>query len=82
MMTKEQRATEFAVFGIENTAKRLGCSGYEVFQELQRTGGIEHFLFPSYPVLHTQSKEYIVDEILEYIQMHNSQFLENKNKEK
>lgn len=31
-MTQEQRATEFVVFGIENTAKRLGCSGYEIFR--------------------------------------------------
>lgn len=56
-MTQEQRATEFVVFGIENTAKRLGCSGYEIFRELQKTDGIEKFLYPSYAMLHTQGKE-------------------------
>ncbi|MBQ8520067.1 MAG: DUF3791 domain-containing protein [Bacteroides sp.] len=77
MMTQEQRATEFVVFGIENTAKRVGCSGYEVFQELQRTNGIEQFLYPSYSMLHTQGKEYIVDEVLGYILQRNPHFLSN-----
>ena len=43
-MNQEQRATEFAVFCIENTATRLQCTGFEVFQELQRTDGIKRFL--------------------------------------
>lgn len=73
-MTLDQRATEFAVYCIENTAVRLGCSGYDVFLELQRTGGIGGFLYPSYPALHTQGKDYIVDEVLEYIYRHNPGF--------
>lgn len=73
-MTQNQRVTEFAVFCIENTAARLGCPGYDVFLELQRTGGIENFLYPSYPALHTQSKDYIVDEVLQYIYRHNPGF--------
>ncbi len=80
-MNQEQRATEFAVFCIENTATRLQCTGFEVFQELQRTDGIKKFLFPSYSVLHTQSKEYIVDEVLEYISRHNPTFVEQHKKE-
>lgn len=31
-MNQEQRATEFAVFCIENTATRLQCTGFEVFR--------------------------------------------------
>ena len=80
-MNQEQPATEFAVFCIENTATRLQCTGFEVFQELQRTDGIKRFLFPSYPILHTQSKEYIVDEVLEYISRHNPTFVELHRKE-
>lgn len=80
-MTQEQRATEFVVFGIENTAKRMGCSGQVVFQELQKTNGIEQFLYPSYAMLHTQGKEYIVDEVIGYILKRNPSFLETLNKE-
>lgn len=80
-MNQEQRATEFAVFCIENTAARLHCTGFEVFQALQQTDGIRNFLFPSYPALHTQGKEYIVDEVLEYIGQHNPTFAETYRKE-
>ena len=70
-MSKDQKATEFAVFCLENTAKRIGMNPREVLQELKRTDGVEHFLYPSYPTLHTQGKEYIVDEVLKYICKHN-----------
>jgi len=66
-----QKATEFAVFCIENTAKRMKRSGSEIFRELMKTGGIERFLYPSFPTLHTQSKDYIVNEVTSYIREHN-----------
>ena len=67
MMNRNKRATEFVVFCIENTADRLGVSGRTVFNCLEKAGGISGFLYPSYNTLHTQSKEYIVDEILTYM---------------
>lgn len=81
MMTTDDRATEFVVFCIENTANQIGCTGYEVYTELQRINGIEPFLYASYPALHTQSKEYIVDEVLQYINRYNPSFLSAKRKE-
>lgn len=69
-MDKQMKATEFAVFCIENTAARLQESGQKVFMELMKTNGIENFLYPSYHALHTQSKDYIVDEILKYMRQH------------
>jgi hypothetical protein len=80
MATDSVRETEFAVFGIENTAKRLGIDGNDIVEELNKTNGIEEFLFPSYPQLHTQSKDYIVDEILMYIRRHNPNFPEKKER--
>ena len=74
-MDRSIKATEFAVFCIENTAKRLNKGGVEVFRELMQSGGIEHFIYPSFPTLHTQSKEYIVEEVMEYIRQHNPSFL-------
>ena len=73
-MSKDERATEFAVFCLENTAKRIGANPRDVFLELKRTDDITQFLYPSYPTLHTQGKEYIVDEVLEYIHRHNPNF--------
>lgn len=74
-MDESIKATEFAVFCIENTAKRLNKNGADVFRELMRTGGVEHFIYPSFPALHTQSKEYIINEVMEYIRQHNPSFL-------
>lgn len=74
-MDRSIKATEFAVFCIENTAKRLNKKGADVFRELMQTEGIENFIYPSFPALHTQSKEYIVDEVMDYIRQHNPSFL-------
>ena len=49
-------------------------SGRDIVAELNKTDGIERFLYPSYEALHTQGKEYIVDELLTYIHRHNPNF--------
>ncbi len=77
-MDYNQRATEFAVFCIENTAIRLNKSGKEVFTALKQVDGIRNFLYPSFEMLHTQSKEYIVDEVLAYLNEKNPRFLGGK----
>lgn len=61
------RATEFVVFSIENAAKRLGRSGADVYRALVDCNGIEGFLYPSYDALHTQGKDYIVDETIGWL---------------
>ena len=77
-MKTSKQATEFVVFCIENTAAKLGVSAQQLFLELKRTDGIRTFLYPSYPALHTQSKEYIVDETIAYIRRHNPDFINIK----
>jgi hypothetical protein len=71
----ETRKTEFAVFCIENTAERLKCDGQDVIDALNKTKGIENFIYPSFEALHTQSKEYIVDEIITYLKEHNQKIV-------
>lgn len=78
MSDKDRRKTEFAVFCIEHTAAELGISGKEVYDALKEIGGITAFLYPSYDVLHTQGRQYIVDETLAYIQKHNPRFMQSK----
>ncbi len=79
-MNQATRETEFVIFGIENTTLRLGISVAEVYRELQRTNGISTFLYPSYTTLHTQGKDYIVDEIIQYLRQHNPDFINEKGK--
>lgn len=52
-----------------------GKTGREVSLSVilgQSSNGIQDFLYPSYPTLHTQGKEYIVDEVLEYLKEHHA----------
>jgi hypothetical protein len=57
---------EFAVFCIENIAQRLGIRSEKVYQALtEKSDILNSYIVPEYEILHTQSKEYIVDDILE-----------------
>lgn len=56
---------EFAVFCIESIATKLHVSGKEVYIALSKESNILYdYIIPLYDVLHTQSKEYIEDDIL------------------
>lgn len=70
-MDLNERATEFVIFCIENTAERLGVSGSAIYNSLESVDGISGFLYPSYKALHTQSKNYIIDEVLSYMRENN-----------
>lgn len=52
-------------------ADRPGVSGSTIFNRLNSIGAFSGFLYPSYEPLHTQSKDYILDEIQAYIASHN-----------
>lgn len=55
---------QFAVFCIENVAAALGKPSGDVYRALSGPGGILHqYIIPSYETLHTQGRQYIVDDI-------------------
>ena len=61
---------EFLIFVIENTAKKLGVDATALFDALTQKSDILYgYLLPSYDVLHTQGKEYIVDDLIETMQI-------------
>ena len=61
-----KRELEFAVFCIENVAAALGKPSGDVYRALSGDGGIlRQYIVPSYDVLHTQGREYIVNDIRE-----------------
>lgn len=56
---------EFAVFCIENIASRLGKNAEEIYRALtEKSDILNSYIIPEYEILHTQSKEYIVDDII------------------
>lgn len=63
---KNSRELEFAVFCIENVAAKLGVGAERVYRAFTEKGDILHgYIVPEYETLHTQSREYIVDELLD-----------------
>ena len=57
---------EFAIFCIENVAVALNVDPTLVYQAFTEDSDIlMGYIVPEYEMLHTQSKEYIVEDILE-----------------
>lgn len=60
---------EFAVFCIENVAARLGGDAERVYSAFtDKSDILNGYIVPEYETLHTQSKEYIVNDIIELMQ--------------
>ena len=55
---------EFAVFCIENIAVRHGVNAKLVYQALEDSDILMGYIVSEYDMLHTQSKDYIVNDIL------------------
>ena len=62
------RELEFAIFCIENVAARLNVDSRQNYDALTEQSDIlKEYIIPEYEMLHTQSKEYIVDDIVDVI---------------
>ena len=66
MKIKNVKELEFAVFCIENVAEKLGMDAEKIYQIFtEKSDILNGYIIPEYEVLHTQSREYIIEEILE-----------------
>ena len=64
--TYGSRELEFAIFCIENVASKLNVDAAKVYVALaEQTDILNEYIIPEYEVLHTQSKEYIVNDIID-----------------
>ena len=59
------RRVHFAVMAIESGAKKLGITGKDMFNRLQQQGLIHNRLFRRYEELHTQSLDWVAEDISE-----------------
>ena len=63
---KNSNELEFAVFCIENVATKLGVNAVRVYQAFtEKSDILNGYIVPEYEMLHTQSREYIVDDLLD-----------------
>ena len=59
---------EFAIFCIENLADQLKMDTETVFDLLTvKSDVLYQYIVPEFELLHTQSKKYIVDELIEVL---------------
>ena len=66
MSIENSRELEFAIFCIENVAVYLERDAKEVYTMLTKGSDIlNSYIVPEYEMLHTQGKEYIVNDIVE-----------------
>ena len=56
---------EFVVFCIENVAEFLERDAHQIYVELAESNILKDYIIPEYEILHTQSKEYIVADIVD-----------------
>lgn len=58
---------EFVTYCIGNLSQRLGLSQPEVYNMLVSSGILNDYIIASYDVLHTFSKEYLMDDLISYM---------------
>lgn len=64
-ISKTQVIMAFIATCIEATARTMGIGYREVYDRMKRLDLIEKYLYPCYDVLHTESRENIVQDIQE-----------------
>lgn len=65
MEIKNERELEFIFFCIENTAKKLNVPAEHLYDKLKESGILLDYLAANYEALHTQSKDYIVADLID-----------------
>ena len=63
--TRESDIIHFCVIAIETAARKMGVTPTELLKRLDNKGLIESRLFRFYDTLHTQSADYVADDIIE-----------------
>ena len=63
----DKKDLEFVVFLIHALADKWSRPCRRVYQILNETGILDEYILPFYDVLHTQGREYLVDDITEFV---------------
>lgn len=56
---------DFVTYCIGNLSRRLGLNARDVCQRLKTSGILTDYIIPSYDVLHTFSKEYLMEDLID-----------------
>jgi hypothetical protein len=59
---------EFVTFTIGSVAERVHKSPAEIYRLFKQTNVIAGYLVPAYDILHTYGRQYLVDDVMEFMQ--------------
>ena len=58
---------DFSIFILYSLSEKWGLPPYRVYQILNTSGILDDYVIRSYDVLHTLGKEYLVEDITEFV---------------
>jgi small-conductance mechanosensitive channel len=61
----EEIKLAFAASCIEGAARKLGVSYIEIYERMRKVDLINKFILPHYDTLHTESREYLIEDVIE-----------------
>ena len=59
---------EFVTFTIGSVAERVHKSPAEIYRLFKQSNVIAGYLVPAYYILHTYGRQYLVDDVMEFMQ--------------
>ncbi|MBU5478382.1 DUF3791 domain-containing protein [Eubacterium sp. MSJ-13] len=63
----EKKELSFSIFMLYSLADKWNMSPAKVYKILNSTGILDNYIIKCYDVLHTQGKEYLVEDITDYV---------------
>ena len=67
-MQMQEYQLDFVTYCVGNLADRLNMSASKVYKMLRSTDILNGYMIPCYDVLHTFSKEYIMDDLINLLE--------------
>lgn len=66
-LSDEQLRNIFAASCVETLARALGISTREAYLRMEKVHMMDDFIYPCYDTLHTESREHVTEDLLEYL---------------
>ena len=61
----EEIKLAFAASCVEGAARKLGVPYIEIYERMRKVDLINKFILPHYDTLHTESREYLIEDVIE-----------------
>lgn len=62
-----EKELSFSIFILYSLAEKWGKTPSAVYKILNTTGILDDYIIPGYDMLHTQGKEYLVEDITDFV---------------